>query len=117
MLGIQGTEETGPGAETVRTSNVPSPTVEAPPQTISAWGKSVQSDGVGAILQGFNIQKLLRDQDKKKNAKTCSEAASLKNYVQLGTGSILAFMQPGGTNLGWIAGMGTYPGGLTSTSA
>jgi len=118
MLGDQGIDGTGPSAETVQTTNVSSPAAaEAPPQSIYAWGKTVKSDEVDEILAGFNIQKILRENDKEKTNKTCSEYGSLKNDVQLSTGTILLYTMLDGTKLGWIAGMGTYSGGLTSTSA
>ena len=118
MLGDPGIDGAGPSAETVQTTNVSSPAAaEAPPQSIYAWGKAVKSDEVDEILEGFNIQKTLREKDKEEKNKTCSECGSLKNDIQLSTGTILLYMMLDGTKLGWIAGMGTYAGGLTSTSA
>ncbi|EJK69316.1 hypothetical protein THAOC_09438, partial [Thalassiosira oceanica] len=66
MLGDQGAEENGPSAETVRTTNVSSPAAAAaPPQSLYEWGNTVKSNDKDKILEAFNIQKELRDSDKK----------------------------------------------------
>ena len=109
----------GPAAETLRTSNVSTPTAKAQPATILAWAQAVASSDIDKIKEGFQIQQKFKEEDQKHAKGACSERVrtSLKNNVQLGTGSFLVFMNQDSPKLNWICGMGTFSDGFNSSSA